>query len=98
MRFTFVSDSHSLHNRMKYKINSFIDPFQTNILIHAGDVTNVGKEHEVEDFVNWFTGIKRFDKKIFIAGNHDMSFESKPPWLSHYIDPKKLLASDTYYL
>ena len=46
-----------------------------DLLIHAGDVTNVGRENEVRDFINWFNGIEGFKRKIFIAGNHDLSFE-----------------------
>jgi len=83
---------------MRYRLRRFIDPKQSNILVHAGDCTNVGKEHEVKEFVEWFQNIEGFDSKIFIAGNHDFAFETKPPWLSNYINPENLSQSDCYYL
>mgnify|MGYP000315321402 CR=1 FL=1 len=74
MRIVCISDTHSLH-----KIMDDINPLpQGDILIHAGDCTNVGKPHEVKEFVEWFMNIKGFDSKIFIAGNHDFMFETHP--------------------
>lgn len=98
MRITFISDTHSLHDGMRHDLKKFIDPKQDNILIHAGDCTNVGKEHEVKEFVEWFQNLEGFDTKIFIAGNHDFAFETKPPWLSHFVNPENLSQSNCYYL
>jgi Icc-related predicted phosphoesterase len=44
------------------------------MIIHAGDVSNVGKSHEIYDFLNWFSTLP-YKHKIFIAGNHDFGFE-----------------------
>jgi hypothetical protein len=35
----------------------------------------LGRKHEVQSFVEWFNGINNYTHKIFIAGNHDMSFD-----------------------
>ncbi len=35
-------------------------------------------EEDVYDFLSWFDGIKGYDKKIFIAGNHDRYFQNHP--------------------
>lgn len=43
-------------------------------MIHAGDISRLGKEAEVIDFIDWFAG-QDFTHKIFIAGNHDFYFE-----------------------
>ena len=68
-----------------------------DILIHAGDVTNVGEEHGVRDFVNWFAK-QPHKHKIFIAGNHDWWFEESlrseiammiPPEI-HYLQDEAL--------
>ena len=83
---------------MRYRLKNFIDPNQSNILIHAGDCTNVGKENEVIEFIQWFQNIEGFDDKIFIAGNHDFAFEQKPSWLSHYINDENLSQSNCVYL
>lgn len=98
MRIICLSDTHSLHKKMSYNIESFIDPKQENILIHAGDITNVGKEYDVASFIYWLQNLKGFDDKIFIAGNHDLSFEVKPSWLNRYINEENLSQSDCVYL
>ena len=46
-----------------------------DILIHAGDATIRGTEHEVEDFLAWFSSLPH-KYKIFVAGNHDWLFET----------------------
>jgi len=97
-RIICISDTHGLHEKMKYNVEDFIDANQTNILIHSGDCTNIGKEKEVKNFIQWFKNIKGFNHKIFIAGNHDFSFEKKPIWLQDYINSKKLLESNCVYL
>jgi hypothetical protein len=35
---------------------------------------------EVIEFLDWFSSIKGYDKKIFIAGNHDRILENDPTW------------------
>jgi Icc-related predicted phosphoesterase len=98
MRIVFISDTHSLHGSMRYDVVKFLDSNQTNILVHSGDCTNIGKENEVIEFVQWFQNLKGFDTKIFIAGNHDFAFEQKPVWLFHYINSENLSQSDCVYL
>jgi predicted phosphodiesterase len=69
-----------------------------DVLIHAGDLTNIGSRPNLEQFIYWFMNIKGFDTKIFIAGNHDWCFERKPDWLSQYINDENLSQSDCVYL
>jgi len=83
---------------MRYKVENFIDKNRDNILIHAGDGTNIGSEKDIRDFVWWFQNIKGFDSKIFIAGNHDWGFQKKEPWLYNYINDENLSQSDCAYL
>lgn len=65
-----VSDTHGLHNQMKHKVG------EGHILIHAGDLTNVGKRDEVYEVIAWFHRLlDSFDDIVFIAGNHDRSFD-----------------------
>lgn len=100
MRIIIISDTHGLHKSMEHKLP------EGDILIHAGDCTNMGKEREIEDFVYWFQNIKNFDTKIFIAGNHDFGFEhyngirhsNEAPWLHHLMDEKKLSKFNVIYL
>lgn len=65
-RLIFISDTHNKHKRL-------IIP-ECDFLIHSGDISSMGYEHEVIGFLSWFNKQKaRY--KIFIAGNHDWIFE-----------------------
>lgn len=91
MRIVCISDTHSLHTGMDALPKG-------DLLIHAGDVTNVGRENEVRDFIEWFNGIEGFKRKIFIAGNHDLSFENEPTWLNRYLYKPIMDEHNTIYL
>ncbi|MBK7505392.1 MAG: metallophosphatase domain-containing protein [Bacteroidetes bacterium] len=67
MTITTISDTHSLHRRIK-------NIPMADVLIHAGDVSTYGEEHQILDFLNWFSN-QPHQYKIFIAGNHDFFFE-----------------------
>ena len=69
MKVVFISDTHSQHRKVKLP--------EGDMLIHAGDVSIRGLEHEIKDFLEWFSE-QQFQYKIFIAGNHDFFFEQKP--------------------
>jgi Icc-related predicted phosphoesterase len=91
MKICIISDTHGLHER--------IPPLpKADILIHAGDITNMGTEDDIRRFVHWFQNLKGYGSKIFIAGNHDWGFEWKKPWLFNYINDENLSQSDCYYL
>lgn len=105
-RIICISDTHGLHTTMKHNLSEFIDLNKTNILIHSGDCTNMGRQKEVEEFVYWFQNLKGFDHKIFIAGNHDFAFENvnRPhhkgdyDWFHNLMSPENLSQSDVTYL
>ena len=44
-------------------------------LIHSGDATVRGTEHEVEEFLGWFSKLPH-RHKIFVAGNHDWFYQT----------------------
>lgn len=66
MKIVFISDTHGLHNEIEIP--------NGDMLIHAGDISSRGKEHEIDDFLDWFSN-QPHKYKIFIAGNHDFFFE-----------------------
>lgn len=98
MRLVCISDTHGMHDSMKYNILDFIDKNQENILIHAGDVTNVGSQSGIRQFVEWFQNIEGYLAKIFCSGNHDWGFYRKPAWLYYLINDENLSQSDCTYL
>jgi len=78
---TFISDTHGKHEHLTSKgMGNILG--SGDVLVHAGDVSNVGKVHEIKDFLDWFSNTD-FTHKIFIAGNHDFGFE-----LVHDIAPE----------
>lgn len=61
-----ISDTHGKHRRLRLPPG--------DVLIHAGDCTFEGADHQAEDFLSWL-GKLPYRHKLFIAGNHDFYFE-----------------------
>jgi len=69
MLVTFLSDTHGLHNQVQ------IEP--CDILIHAGDFTNLGEKDVHNSFVEWFEE-QPAKHRILIGGNHDLHLSNFP--------------------
>eukprot|EP00056_Hartaetosiga_gracilis_P005222 m.82616 g.82616 ORF g.82616 m.82616 type:complete len:364 (+) comp12092_c1_seq4:931-2022(+) len=69
LRCVCISDTHS------FDLSKLVLP-EGDVLIHAGDFTNVGRVDEVKEF-SAFLKSTDFKHKIVIAGNHDLSFDEK---------------------
>lgn len=68
-----ISDTHGMHYELDLKKYPRCDK-----IIHAGDVCNSGSFREGMNFVAWAKNLIRegiTDEFIFIAGNHDFTFE-----------------------
>ncbi len=86
MIITLISDTHTKHRL----VESFLPG--GDILIHAGDFMSSGyNPNEAEDFFSWFDGIKNYDTKIFISGNHDRIMENDPSWASGVLSGYKTI-------
>lgn len=97
MKAVVISDTHGLH----YDCKAVPDG---DILIHCGDISNVGGMDDVHDFMSWFEAHPH-PHKIFIAGNHDRSFdpkfnkkndEVKPLWVTNALNSLK--GTNVHYL
>ncbi len=66
IKFVCVSDTHGLCDRL-------VVP-DGDVLLHAGDFSNVGEPEIVEEFNEWL-GRLPHPIKVVIAGNHDLSFD-----------------------
>jgi len=73
MKIVAISDTHTFHERLTSDL-----PYG-DLLIHAGDFSSTGKKDEVEDFAEWLQMVapKYTYGVVFIAGNHDKSFDPK---------------------
>jgi len=69
MKITLISDTHNKH---KFVTN---DLPGGDLLIHAGDLSSMGYEHEIREFCKWYDSLDNYTNKIFIAGNHDWGFQ-----------------------
>lgn len=72
MKITFISDTHTKHHQITSQLSG------GDLLVHAGDFSSRGYEHEVDSFFDWFNGLDNYTNKIVIAGNHDLMFEDDP--------------------
>lgn len=66
MRVVCISDTHGHHEKLTVP--------EGDILIHAGDFTNLGEVGEIARFGKWFEA-QPHPHKIYIAGNHDWLFQ-----------------------
>ncbi|KAL4466469.1 hypothetical protein ABPG72_016610 [Tetrahymena utriculariae] len=66
LKFVCISDSHTYADKVVLP--------KGDVLIHAGDFTYTGCPWEVSDF-NDFLRNSKFEVKIVIAGNHELTFD-----------------------
>lgn len=85
MKIVFISDTHGQHRKLK-------DLPKADMIIHGGDLSKLGKDHEIQDFMDWFSKLN-YTYKIFIAGNHDFYLED---FSQEFI--QKRLPENCYYL
>ena len=71
MRLVMISDTHGKHN----DLNACMP--DGDILIHAGDLTPVGRKHETIAAADWLNAqADKYKHVICIAGNHDFFLEA----------------------
>lgn len=68
VRFVCVSDTHGRHRMIKS-----LPP--ADVLLHAGDITNVGELEQLQDFSKWLGEQSHIKHKVVIAGNHDVTLD-----------------------
>ncbi len=68
-----LSDTHGYHRHSVFQARK-----QYDLLIHAGDFTNLGREQEIDDFLQWLDQQTLFKDIIYIAGNHDIGYTAEP--------------------
>lgn len=91
VRITFISDTHRKHKLLNGDLPG------GDILIHSGDISSLGREAEVTEFINWFETAP-YTHKVFISGNHDFCFEEKHGWLLEIFETLQQHKSSIIYL
>ena len=79
MKIVIISDTHNRHKKLTSNADFPNRLPEGDLLIHCGDFTGVGTKSEVENFIEWLLKIRHMFTYgiVFIAGNHDRSFDSK---------------------
>ncbi len=85
MKLCIISDTHNKHKHLGKLPDA-------DIIIHCGDMTSVGKEHEIRNFFKWFSGLTQYKHRICVAGNHDWLFETSGSFA------RSLVPSNVIYL
>lgn len=68
-KITLISDTHNSHKHITGDLPG------GDIILHSGDISSMGYEHEITQFCKWFSSLN-YTHKIFIAGNHDWGFQN----------------------
>ena len=84
MKIICISDTHGKHQDVKLAA--------ADMIIHSGDMSDMGTKEQVLDFINWFSSLN-YQYKILIAGNHDFFFEQATSK-----EIKKLVPKGVHYL
>ena len=82
MKIVIISDTHGQHDNLIIPTGDMI--------IHAGDVSEVGDENRVKCFLKWFSNLE-FKYRIFISGNHDFYFEKEKKEIIVKIIPDNII-------
>ncbi len=80
MKICAISDTHNKHRDIKIP--------ESDVLICAGDISMLGQEEIVNDFIEWF-GSQNQKHKIMIFGNHEVGYSNHLN--SKYIESQKLM-------
>ncbi len=70
MILTIISDTHNKHKHITGDLKG------GDLLLHAGDLSSMGYEHEIREFAKWYNNLDNYTTKVFIAGNHDWGFQN----------------------
>jgi len=82
MRLCIISDTHNKHKQLTILPDA-------DAIIHCGDMTSVGKEHEIRNFFKWYSKLNQYKHKICVAGNHDWLFDTSGSWARNLV-PKNV--------
>ena len=79
MNIQIISDTHNKHKLITGDLPG------GSLILHAGDISSMGYEHEITEFAKWYDGLN-YDNKIFIAGNHDWGFQNNVDKVKEIVD------------
>lgn len=84
MKLICISDTHGRHEEVELS--------SADMIIHAGDMSEMGTREQIVDFINWFSSLD-YQYKVLVAGNHDFFLEQATSK-----EIKKLMPEGVIYL
>ena len=90
VKIVIISDTHNKHKQIKSE-----DLPVADVIIHCGDFTSMGYNHEIKDFMRWYSKLNQYDYKLIIAGNHDFLFETFPVLAKEHIPDNVIYLEDS---
>lgn len=87
IRFVFISDTHNQADTLEMP--------DGDVMIHAGDFSNVGLPREIDNFNKFLGNMKnKYKHVIVISGNHELTFDPKGAESAANFLPKDCLDLD----
>jgi len=77
MRIVCISDTHGRHAALDLPVG--------DVLVHAGDFTNLGRPREARDFADWLRA-QPFTRRVLVAGNHDFLLQTDAASAAEMLD------------
>lgn len=84
MKIVAISDTHNQAHQIEERWPDFLT-CGADVFIHAGDATNMGRTEELLQFARWLEALP-FKHKIFVPGNHDLSFQKEERWARFFFE------------
>lgn len=85
MRILNISDTHGLHSQWESVNENELGGYVgIDMVIHSGDISDLGKFKETEAFLKWYHAIP-VKHKLMILGNHELGLQGNEDWLREQI-------------
>lgn len=77
MKLVLISDTHGMHDQITLPSG--------DVLIHSGDFTSFGEDHELIKFRSWFKKQKH-KRKLMICGNHEKKVSGNRQYVKEFFE------------
>jgi Icc-related predicted phosphoesterase len=79
MKIVCISDTHSVHDRMKHPLP------MGDVLVHAGDFSRTGTALQIDSFARWFAS-QPHPHKLVICGNHEVEYSGNVKYYKKFLE------------
>ena len=83
-----ISDTHTKHKHLR-------NLPKADVIVHCGDISSQGYEHEIKQFLSWYSKLDQYEYKLHIAGNHDFLYEKNSSLAKSFIPENVIYLEDS---